>query len=178
MIAKHFLTAAAATVVVATAFLAGSVVTREAAGLRLPVARAASSLAVGSFAVCTAPIDMTTEGVFILDFETGDLSGGVLSSAGKFTTTYRYNVLKDLGFKPGQVKEPKFLLVPGRVAFSGNAGNRMAQAAIYVTDAGTGVTAAYGIPWNAQQATAGKPVSGELVLLDVARPRGGAGGAP
>jgi len=178
MVATRNLTLAATTALALAAFVAGALVTRGPIGSGLPVARAASSMSAGSFAVCTASIDMNTDGVFILDFETGDLNGGVLNQAGKFTTSYRHNVLKDLGFKPGQVKEPKFLLVPGRVSFTGNAGNNMAQSALYVTDAGTGATAAYGIPWNAQQATSGKPIAAELVRLDVARPRGGAGGAP
>lgn len=165
---------AATTCLVLAAFVAGSY---WGAGRPLPRAQAMSSLADGSFAVCTAAVDMNTEGVFILDFETGDLNGGVLNpNTAKFTSTFRYNVLKDLGFKPGQVKEPRFLLVPGRQAFSGNAGNRMGQSVLYVTDASTGVTVAYGIPWNPQQSNAAKPVVAELLPLDIARPRGGAGG--
>jgi len=50
----------------------------------------------------------------------------------------------------------------------------MASSVLYVTDAATGVTVAYGIPWNAQQTAGGAaPVMAELVTLDIARPRGG-----
>ena len=50
----------------------------------------------------------------------------------------------------------------------------MAPSVLYVTDAATGVTVAYGIPWSSQQAPgAGGPVMAELVPLDIARPRGG-----
>ena len=50
----------------------------------------------------------------------------------------------------------------------------MAQSVLYVTDAATGVTVAYGIPWNSQQtAGGGGPLLAELVPLDIARPRGG-----
>jgi hypothetical protein len=42
-----------------------------------------------------------------------------------------------------------------------------------VTDASTGVTVAYGIPWNAQQSAAGGPAAAQFVPLDMARPRGG-----
>jgi len=165
--------------IVVAAFMLGGLLGRGPAFPSLPRARAMSSLSEGSFAACTAPIDLNTEGFFILDFETGDLNGGVLNqNTAKFTTSYRTNILNDLGFKPGQVKEPRFLIVPGRASFSGNAGNRMAQSVLYVTDAGTGVTAAYGIPWNPQQATSTKPVMAEFQLLDVARPRGGAAGLP
>jgi hypothetical protein len=72
------------------------------------------------------------------------------------------------------VKEPRFLLVPGRASFTGNQGNRMAQSVLYVSDVSTGVTVAYGIPWSPQQSSSPKPVMAELLPLDIARPRGGA----
>jgi len=175
MSSKSFVAVACVVALMAAAFTAGGLVGRDAAPLSLPRAQAMSSLSDDSFAVCTTSIDGTFDGFFILDFETGDLTGGVLNpSTAKFATSYRYNVLKDLGFKPGQVKEPRFLVVPGQAAFTGNAGNRMAQSVLYVTDVSTGVTVAYGIPWNPQQAAAPKPMMLELVPLDIARPRGGA----
>jgi hypothetical protein len=176
MLSKSLLAIGSSVAVVTAAFVAGLVVGRGPSLLPLPRALAMSSLADDSFAVCTAAIDATMEGFFMLDFQTGDLTGGVLNpNTAKFTTSYRSNVLNDLGFKPGQVKEPRFLLVPGRAAFAGNQGNRMAQSVLYVTDASTGVTVAYGIPWAAQQSTTPKPVMAELIPLDIARPRGGAG---
>ncbi|MFM7108892.1 MAG: hypothetical protein ACKOC8_03750 [Pirellulales bacterium] len=153
--------------------VAGAVVAPWAA---VPKASAVTSLSHESFAVCTAPVDSNLEGFFILDFETGDLTGGVLNqNTSKFGVAYRYNVLKDLGFKPGKVKNPKFLLVPGQASFGGGGGNRFAPSVLYVTDAATGVTVAYGIPWSSQQAPGGGggPVVSELVPLDIARPRGG-----
>lgn len=139
---------------------------------RLPVARALSSLADESFAACTAPVDGVNEGFFILDFETGDLSGGVINQGtSKFVRSYRYNVLKDLGFKQGRVKKPKFLLLSGVMSFAGPASNTFGNSLLYVTDVSTGVTVAYGIPWNSQQAAV--PGVAELVPLDIARPRGG-----
>jgi len=158
----------------AVAFLAGSMLPGRLPVAAWPRAQAMSTLSDETFAVCTAPIDMNMEGFFMLDFETGDLTGGVLNpNTAKFMTTYRYNVLKDLGFKPGQVQNPRFLIVPGRASFGGNSGNRMAQSVLYVTDGSTGVTVAYGIPWSSQQSTAGKPAMAELIPLDIARPRGG-----
>ena len=136
---------------------------------------AATAASDDSFAACTAPMGDGSEGLFLLDFETGDLTGGVLNGAtAKFTTTYRHNVLKDLNFKAGKVKGPKFLLTAGVAEFAGNAGASMAASALYVTDATTGVTVAYGIPWNAQQAAVGAaPVAAQFVPLDKAQPRGG-----
>jgi hypothetical protein len=143
------------------------------AGWMRPVGQvqALTSLANDAFAVCTLPLDGTNEGVFILDFETGDLSGAILNPAtGRFGVSYKHNVLADLGFKPGQVKNPKFLLVAG-LADLRRAGNAsLAQSVLYVTDSSTGTTVAYGIPWSMQQPLAASP----LVPLDIARPRGAA----
>lgn len=139
----------------------------------LPKAHALTSLADDSFAVCTAPLGMGIEGFFMLDFETGDLSGGVINPAtGKFSGAYKHNVLPDLGFKAGQAKNPRFLLVAGAAELqTGNAAS-FAPCVLYVTDSSTGTTVAYGIPFNPQQAVA-TPFVAKLELLDVARPRGG-----
>ena len=138
---------------------------------RLPRVSAVTSQSDESFAVCTVPLDVGVEGFFMLDFETGDLSGGVLNpTTSLFGAVYKHNVLKDLGFKPGQVKNPKFLLVAG-LADLRRAGNAsLAQSVLYVTDSSTGTTVAYGIPWSMQQPQAASP----LVPLDIARPRGAA----
>lgn len=142
-------------------------------------AHAAAAAVEDSFAVCTAPVGDGMEGLFMLDFETGDVSGGVLNqNTAKFTVGYRYNVLKDLGFKAGKVKSPKFLMVPGQVNLVGPQANKLGQAVLYVTDVSTGVTAAYGVPWGTSAAAAaGGPVA-PLVLLDVVKPRGGGAKAP
>jgi len=174
MIRRTHLTAGAVLLAAAGGFLAGSLMGGRTPLAGRPMARAMSSLSDESFAVCTTPLDMNSEGFFMLDFETGDLTGGVLNqNTAKFTTVYRHNVLTDLGFKPGQVQNPRFLIAPGRISFGGNSGGRMAQSVIYVTDGTTGVTVAYGIPWSPQQTGSGKPVTAELVPLDIARPRGG-----
>jgi hypothetical protein len=169
---RHWPTAAIVLVAVAAGTLIGYGRRPESP---LPRVAAMTSLSQESFAVCTAPMDSSIEGFFVLDFETGDLTGSVLNqNAGKFGVTYRWNVLKDLGFKPGKVKTPKFLLVPGVANLGGAAGGRLAQSVLYVTDAATGVTVAYGIPWNSQQASAGaRQAVLEFVPLDIAKPRGG-----
>jgi len=141
--------------------------------------QAAAAAVEDSFAVCTAPVGDGMEGLFVLDFDTGDVSGGVLNqNTGKFTVGYRHNVLKDLGFKPGKVKNPKFLLVPGMVNFLGAQANNLGAAVLYVTDVSTGVTAAYGVPWAESAAAAAAAPVTPLVLLDVVRPRGGGDKAP
>ena len=167
MSAKSAVAIATGPLLVATlAFIAGmGFGSRWSSARQLPQAHAMSSLAYQSFAVCTTPVDANTEGLFILDFETGDLTGGVLSPNGKFASTYRHNVLEDLGIEIGTVKNPRFMIVPG-MAKVGAGSARMAQSVLYVTDSATGVTVAYGIP------TGGKPAAA-LVPLDMAKPRGG-----
>jgi hypothetical protein len=159
------------------ALLGGSSDAFSAAG-PIPVAHALGSLTADKFAACTCPMDINSEGFFILDFLTGDLTGGVLNpqaAAAKFTRMFSYNVLADLGVQAG-AKEPRFLLLAGGMNFVGPGANTMAQSVLYVTDVTTGVTAAYAIPWVTQQARV--PGRAELVLLDIARPRAGGAAAP
>ena len=158
--------------------MVGFVVVHSLGLAPLRVAHAITAEANESFAVCTVPVDMANgiEGIFVLDFATGDLTGGVLGAgSGLFAVSYKCNVLVDLGFQLGQAKEPRFLLVAGQAELRANPrlGRRQfAKAVLYVTDCTTGATAAYAIPWAAQQANATGPIVSDLVLLDVARPRG------
>lgn len=142
---------------------------------KLPVVQAMTAQANETFAVCTAQLATGmgggTEGFFILDFLTGDLSGGLLNpTTGTFGVAYQHNVLSDLGFQQGQAKDPKFLLVAGRADLRGRAA--MAASVLYVTDCSSGATVAYAIPFGPRQgAVAGGPLP--LQPLDLAQPRGG-----
>ena len=139
---------------------------------QFPVVHAMTSQADESFAAFTVPLSVGSEGFFILDFLTGDLSGGVINPAtSTFGASFRHNVLNDLGFQPGQVKNPKFLLVAGQVEMR-RSRTPMAPAVLYVTDCTSGATAAYGIPFSNQRGVVGG-VASPLILLDVAQPRGG-----
>ena len=139
---------------------------------QFPVIHAMTSQAGDSFAACTVPLAGGTEGFFILDFLTGDISGGVINPmTSTFGATFRHNVLNDLGFQAGQVKNPKFLLVAGQIEMR-RGRTPMAPAVLYVTDCASGTTAAYGIPFSNQRGAVGG-VAVPLVLLDVAQPRGG-----
>ena len=168
---------AGAGALVAVGFVAGAWFPRPG---QLPKAQALTALADESFAVCTVPIGAGAEALFMLDFETGDLSGGVLGAGSppRFAGAYKHNVLKDLGFKAGQAKNPKFLLVSGAADLQANGNAQFASSVLYVTDSSTGTTVAYGIPWNQQAGAAVAPFVAELLPLDVARPRGGAAKAP
>ena len=142
----------------------------------LPVVQAMTAQANETFAVCTTPLTTGmgggAEGFFVLDFLTGDLSGGMLNPAtGTFGVAYRHNVLNDLGFQPGQAKDPRFLLVAGRAELPRRGMPSMAPSVLYVTDCSSGATVAYGIPFGPQQgAVVGVPLP--LQPLDLAQPRG------
>jgi hypothetical protein len=162
-------TVAGAAVVMAAGVVIGSWL--QPPRKELPRVLAMTSQSDDTFAVCTVPMDTSVEGFFMLDFETGDLSGGVLSPAtSRFASSYKHNVLKDLGFNQGgKAKNPKFLLVSGMAEMRGGGNANLAASVLYVTDSATGTTVAYGIPWNPQTPMMAAP----LVPLDVARPRGG-----
>jgi hypothetical protein len=137
----------------------------------LPTVQAATAAADSGFAVCTVPVDRSSEAFFLLDFRTGDISGAVLNGKSqKFGASYRHNVLGDLGFEPGQGKNPTFLMVSG-YADLGRTTVPIAPSVLYVTDSATGTTVVYGIPWSPQQATAVQAAAVPLVLLDKADPR-------
>ncbi len=159
--------------VFAVGYIVGSVVPgQNVPPKQFPVIHAMTSQADDSFAACTVPLAGGTEGFFILDFLTGDISGGVINPmTSTFGATFRHNVLNDLGFQPGEGKNPKFLLVAGQVEMR-RGRTPMAPAVLYVTDGASGATAAYGIPFSSQRGAVGG-VAVPLVLLDVAQPRGG-----
>ena len=101
-----------------------------------------------TMAVATGPIDDGVEGLFVLDFITGELQCSVLNPrSGKLGGLYKHNVVADLGVEQG--KSPKYLMVTGVANFRYTGGNvRPADSVVYVADANTGRYAAYMMPWN------------------------------
>ncbi len=139
--------------------------------LRETLVRAAGSHGADTMAMATGLVD-EQEGLFVLDFITGELQCFVLNPRGPnvFFAHYRTNVIAALGVEQG--KQTKYALVTGVVDFlRGAAIARPAGSVVYVCDTNTGNIAAYGIPWNRTAAAAGRPQRGALVLLDVAKAR-------
>ena len=101
-----------------------------------------------TIALATGPIADQTEGLFALDFLTGELQCLVMNPRSrKLGGMFRTNVVKDLGV--GKGKQPKYLMVTGFINWRTTGGNmRPAQTIVYVADANTGHFAAYGLPWN------------------------------
>lgn len=105
----------------------------------------------GTMAIATGPIDGEVEGLFILDFLTGELQCLVVNSrTGQLGGLFKHNVALDLGVEQG--KQPKYIMVTGMANFrTASAGNiRPAASIVYVADSNTGNYAAYSLPWNRQ----------------------------
>lgn len=124
-----------------------------------------------SMAVATGLIDEDVEGLFALDFLTGELSCTVLSPrTGKFNAVFRTNIARDLPVN--RQKSPQYLLVTGMTSFTrGVALARPGLSVVYVVDANTGNFAAYGVPWRRDFSKSGRPQAGTLTLLDMGSAR-------
>lgn len=133
--------------------------------------RASASHSGETMALATGLID-EQEGLFVLDYLTGELQCYILNPRGPtvFFAVFRTNVINALGVEQG--KRPSYAMVTGVVDFlRGAAIARPAGSVVYVCDTNTGNIAAYGIPWNRTAAAAGRPQQGALILLDVAKAR-------
>ena len=129
------------------------------------VLHTATAASVGdSFALATGAIDEDAEGVFVLDFLTGNLRCAVLNHrTGKFSALFQANVARDLGV----TKNGKYQIVTGIVNF--NRGASVFQpslSVVYVLDSNSGNMIAYGIPWRREAATTGQRQFGALVPID------------
>jgi hypothetical protein len=123
-----------------------------------------------SIALATGIMDEGTEGIFVLDFLTGDLQCWVINPRlGTFSSMFKINVIADLGIEQG--KTPDYVMSAGTVDFRGPQGNSMGRSVIYVADGNTGNVACYAVPWNRQAVTSGAPQAGPLVRVAVGKAR-------
>ncbi len=154
---------------ISTAFIAGQTFERtftSASRLELPPELLHATATHGGLdmAVATGQIDEDSEGIYFLDFKTGDLSCFIYYPrfqrfGGKFVT----NVTEQLA----ATKNPEYLLVTGRAstpAISSN--NRPALSLVYVVDTKSGQFAAYGVAVNRTVESNGRPQGGPMVFVD------------
>ncbi len=143
---------------VATGFWLG----HQPAKTPLPQLMASAAAASDTMAVATGPIGKDAEGIFFLDFITGDLQCLVYyPRAGGFGAHYFGNVLPHLG---GSGKNSKYLMVTGQAIVSGSTGGaRPGASLVYVTDTTTGMFAAYAVPWDQTAESSGRIQAGSLV---------------
>lgn len=135
-------------------------------GLTLPPleAHATASAAHDNFVIATGFVEDEIEGLFFLDFLTGDLKATVLNRRGPgFNAYYQYNIAND--FAVGAVKNPKYLMVTGVARDLQGGGNRLARCVLYVVEATSGQVVAYGIPYSRARQTSGKSQGGTFIPL-------------
>ncbi|MCA9180336.1 MAG: hypothetical protein KDA51_02765, partial [Planctomycetales bacterium] len=106
------------------------------------------------------------EGIFFLDFITGDLQCMVYyPRAGVFGAHFFGNVAQHLGGVAGG-KNNRYLMVTGQaVKSSSTAGAQPGASLVYVTDVTTGMFAAYAVPWNRNALSTNAAQRGELVYV-------------
>jgi hypothetical protein len=124
-----------------------------------------------TLAMATGLIDSDIEGLFLLDYLTGDLRCSVLSNRTRqWIGAFQHNVIADLGIQQG--KAPDFLMVTGRADFQrGAALTSPARCAVYVADAKSGNYAVYTILWNPTAARADAFQRGTFALLQTGNAR-------
>ena len=129
----------------------------------LPLLRASTAATSSTMAVATGQISDNAEGIFFLDFITGDLQCLVYyPRIGVFGARYYTNVLQQL---PGGGRNSQFLLVTGAAVSVGSSGGpRPGDSLVYVTDATSGMFAAYAVPWDRTAESGGRLQSGPLVF--------------
>ena len=87
------------------------------------------------------------DGVFVLDFLTGSLKGGVLNRQhGKFTAFYFRDLAKD--FKVDPQAEPHYAFVTGTAQLTGEGGSTPASGVVYVGELTSGIIRCYAFPWR------------------------------
>jgi hypothetical protein len=125
---------------------------RSAPQLQIPetLLNASASHGGKSFAMATGYIDTDIEGLFTLDYLTGDLKCWALNPRAPqvgWCGAFQHNVIADLGVQQG--KDPDYVMVTGQASFQrGGATTSPASCAVYVADANSGNFAAYTIMWN------------------------------
>ena len=145
----------------AVGFLLGN---RGKAPIELPPIAAATAASSDSLAVATGPISDNAEGVFFLDFLTGDLQCLVYyPRSGAFGARFVGNVRPNLG---GGGKNAKYLLVTGQAITKATSGGaRPGNSLVYVTDVNSGMFAAYAVPWDRSSEASNRAQSGALIYV-------------
>lgn len=143
------------------AMSAGFWMGQQKSGVELPRMLAATAASSDTMAVATGAISSDAEGIFFLDFITGDLQCLVYyPRVREFRAYFVGNVGDHLG---GAGKNSKYLLVTGQaVSNVSSGGPRPGASLVYVTDVNSGMFAAYAVPWDRNAESSGRPQSGLL----------------
>ena len=155
------LTSVGSCAILATGYWLG---TRNQSRIELPPMLADAAVNSDTMAVATGLISNDAEGIFFLDFLTGDLQCLVYyPRAGAFGAHYFGNVLPQLG---GGGKNAKYLMVTGQaITRASTGGARPGASLVYVTDVNSGMFAAYAVPWDRTAESSNRMQSGPLVYV-------------
>jgi hypothetical protein len=103
-----------------------------------------------NFAIATVPLNEDQEAVVFLDFLTGDLKATVFNVVRTPVPTvgviYTKNILQDLGVDA--TKNPKFLMVSGRLQLRPQGQMIYSGSVIYVAEVNSGKVGVYAMPYN------------------------------
>lgn len=137
----------------------------HAVGLPETLLHATATDGGDTMAVATGVIAEGVEGVFFLDFLTGDLSGWLINRrTGGIGGIYKHNVIQD--FQIVQGKKQKYLMVTGAAPMTrGGSQVRAGDCLVYIVDQNTGNFAAYGLAVNRSAYAAGAPQVSPMVLV-------------
>ncbi|MSR56306.1 MAG: hypothetical protein EXS05_01360 [Planctomycetaceae bacterium] len=124
-----------------------------------------SSFAMVTVSVGTsaAGINDPMEGVFILDFLTGQLKGAVLNrQTGKFASLYYRELAIDFDVDPEA--EPHYAMVTGFSQLASRQGSTYASGVVYIGELSSGKVLAYAFPWK--EAPRPAPQKYQLQIVD------------
>lgn len=162
---KTFALCLASGVVSCLALVGGIWIGRSQSSSAIPIPLAASaSDSSDTCSIATGPISDDAEGVFFIDFNTGDLQCLVYyPRTGRFGARYYTNVRAQLG---NAGKNSKYVMVTGTIASRATSGGaRPGHSLVYVTDVTTGMFAAYAVPWDRSAESVGRPQGAPLVFV-------------
>jgi hypothetical protein len=132
--------------------------------------KAAATHGGETFAMATGSIDEDVEGLFTLDYLTGDLQCFVINprngGVGGWFQTNVSSIFSEKG------KKPSYLLATGTINVAGGyGGGRPANSLCYVADANSGEIAAFTFPWVKAATSAGVAQASPMRLVKMWKTR-------
>lgn len=130
----------------------------------LDLKQVATAASGHNMAVATGAVSDDAEGVFFLDYLTGDLQCLVYyPRSGAFGARYYTNVQQQM---PSSGKGAQYLMVTGGAVSNRSSSNlKPANCLVYVTDVNSGTFAAYTVPWSKTAESSSQAQLGALVFV-------------
>ena len=115
------------------------------------------------FSIATGPVDIGTEGLFVLDHNSGLLQCSVIyPRLRQFGAIYQVNVAQALGVEAGA---GGYIICTGTVDFQRSNQAPIGLSVIYVLDTTTGNYGCFGMPFDRVAMNANRPQQGALILM-------------